>query len=120
MRTVSLSSAESFFDVLEKICKTMGRANNQVIMGYEAPWSAKINSKKCVAYISNEEELREFWSSYAGCVESKKKGKGVVSITGIVFVNMSNNTQVRRYWEGECCVLIFYRMRQRRGAVQRS
>ncbi len=41
MHTVSLSSAESFFDVLEKICKTMGRANNQVIMGYRSTMECK-------------------------------------------------------------------------------
>ncbi len=97
MRTVAISSTESLLQILEKICSAIRRPNNKVEMGYEAPWSSKIGSKKLVSYISNDDELSEFWRAYERFLEtqkSKQKGKSIAEISGIVFHNVLDGAQV--------------------------
>ena len=95
MCTVPISSEESHLDLLEKIATSMKRPNAMVEIGYEAPWSAKIGTKKCVAYLSNEDDLTEFWSSFASYVRGQGKKKWAEgSVPGIVFQNMIGVTQV--------------------------
>ncbi len=78
----------------------MKRPNHKVEMGYEAPWSSKVANKKCVAYISNDDELDDFWLAYARYLEAQrkklKKATGEVVISDIVFRNMSDGVQVGR------------------------
>ncbi len=95
MRAVTISTLDGLFDLLEKIATAMKRPNNLVEMGYEAPWSAKIGTKKSLAYVSNEEELDDFWLSYARYVakqggKKQKKAEEVV----IVFSNMQDIAKV--------------------------
>lgn len=88
-RYVSISNSESFVDILERIAQLLKRPNQSVSLGYEAPWSAKIRTKKLVAYITNDKDLEEFWSEYFGYLDgqAKKKG-GNGTVSGIVFLNM--------------------------------
>lgn len=101
MRTLTVKTSDSFIDVLENISALMKRPNTQVEMGYEAPWSTKIGSKKSLAYITTDEELENFWSAYVGYV--KKGGKKQLdangSVLGIVFHNMKQmeGAQVSKY-----------------------
>lgn len=96
-RSVTLSSSEGLLDVLNKIATVMQRLPRQVQMGYEAPWSSKSGSKKILAYITNEEELEDFWSAYNGYLEGlgpkKRKDLGG-KVPGILFSNMLESAQV--------------------------
>lgn len=96
MRKVPVSTSDSRLDLLEKVSTAMKRPNSMVELGYEAPWSAKINNKKCVAYISNEEELDDFWLALARHMAAQKKklkGKSEVADPGIVFHNILDSAQ---------------------------
>ncbi len=94
MRPVTISAKDALVDLLEKVSKTLKRPNNSVQMVYEAPWSSKLNSKKCLAYVSSEEELDEFWMA---CVRYVAGGKGKkpkeLLATDIVFRNMLDGAQ---------------------------
>ena len=98
MRFLIIKSSDSLFSVWERIAAAMKRPNTQVEMGYEAPWSTKIGLKKSLAYITNADELNDFWLSYTGYL--KKSGKKQLdvdgSVMGIVFHNMraAEGTQV--------------------------
>ncbi len=94
MRTVTIGTADSLFSVLEKIAFAMKRPNNQVEMGYKAPWSLKINNKKSLAYISSEEELDDFWLSLDSYEVKQKAKKKASNASDIVFSNMMDNAQV--------------------------
>lgn len=97
MRSVTICSLDTLHELLEKICAAMKRPNHKVEMGFDAPWSSKIGSKKCVAYISNAEELADFWNAYARCLEQQKKkqkGNAEVVVSGIVFHNLMDSAQV--------------------------
>ncbi len=97
MRTVTISTDNSLLDLLEKVCTIIKRPNTKVEMGYKAPWSSKIRTKKVMAYISNEEELDDFWLAYArhlATQKKKSKANAVVEISGIVFHNILDGTQV--------------------------
>ncbi len=88
----------------------MKRPNNLVEMGYEAPWSAKIGTKKSLAYVSNEEELDDFWLSYARYVakqggKKQKKAEEVV----IVFSNMQDIAKVSPLLAMNCFSLTSFR-----------
>ena len=67
-------------------------------MGYEAPWSLKIGTKKSLAYIMNEDELDEFWIAYTRYITPKKGAKkgtaAIEEVAGIVFRNMFDSAQV--------------------------
>ncbi len=83
----------------------MKRPNHCIVIGYEAPWSAKMSNKKVIAYISSATDLNEFWGEYGGHVKElgKKKKKGdEVAVTGIIFRNMWEdvNSQVRGFITG--------------------
>lgn len=97
-RHVTITTLDALFDLLEKVSKTLKRPNTAVEMGYEAPWSSKVNSKKCLAYVTNEEELNEFWLSYVRYT-GKQKGKKPKEVTAsdIVFRNMKDTAQVSRH-----------------------
>ncbi len=86
LHSVKLASTATLFEVLDEVAAAMRRANHQVEMCYEAPWSAKVSSKKVPQYVSNEAELKEFWMSYA---RYKKKMKGN-EVDGIMFRNMKD------------------------------
>ncbi len=65
-RTMNMCSVETHIDLLEKVGKIFKRLNQSIEIGYEALWSAKIAGKKCVAYISNDDDLEELWEEYGG------------------------------------------------------
>jgi len=92
LHSVEITSTEGYYEVLSKIAGVMQRPNAAVLLGYEGPWSAKIKSKKCHIYISNETELREFWLSLSRYVEKpgRKKGIDTASVEGIMFMDMNN------------------------------
>ncbi len=115
MRKVAITTADSRLDLLEKICTAMKRPNSKVELGYEAPWSAKINNKKCVAYISNKEELDDFWLALARHMAAQKKklkGKSEVADPGIIFHNILDSTPVRTIVFKKARVLTFLRIQQ--------
>ncbi|KLO04689.1 hypothetical protein SCHPADRAFT_896835 [Schizopora paradoxa] len=87
LRSVTIATADSLFDTLEKIAGAMKRPNNQVEMGYEAPWSAKTGTRRTLAYISNDEELDDFWTSFA-TYTSKPKNRKADNSYDIIFRNM--------------------------------
>ncbi len=97
MHRATISSSDPIFDLLEKIAAAMKRSTQQVEMGYEAPWSHKIKSKKCISYITNSEELDEFWMSFFQYSSTKK----IEDVQGIVFHNMKGSTEV------SCLLLTF-------------
>lgn len=96
MRNASINTKDGYLDVLEKVAVVMKRPNQQVEMGYEAPWSAKIGTKKCLAYIASEDDLDEFWIAYAAhCKKQNAKKKANADATsGIIFKNMRDSLQV--------------------------
>lgn len=117
MRSVTICSLDTLLELLEKICSAMKRPNNKVEMGFEAPWSAKIGSKKCVAYISNVEELGDFWLAYSSHLDAlkkkqKKKCSDEVVVTGIVFHNLMDSAQVSRSTFRRTLILIAFSPRQ--------
>ena len=94
MRNVNISSKDGLYELLEKIANAMKRPSNLVEMGYEAPWSSKVGQKRNLAYVSNEDELDDFWVAFS----RYSKGKGAKDQDGpnstIVFRNMLDNAQV--------------------------
>ena len=96
MRVTSISPSDTHLDVLEKAATLMKRPNHMVEIGYEAPWSSKIGTKKNIAYISNEEELDDFWLAYDRYMKNqiKKRNRGEEIVCEIVFRNMLDNAQV--------------------------
>ncbi len=98
MRLVPLKSTDSLMEVLVKVVNVLQRAVYQVKMGYDAPWSAKVGTKKVQTYITTDEELEEFWVAYDRYLSNlgpKKKKDSGGEISGIVFCNMNDVTQVR-------------------------
>lgn len=81
MRPVTIVSNEGLLTVLTKVAEAMSRENPEVQMCYEAPWSAKEGTKKCLSYVTNTTELKVFWSAYK--IYAKKKE----DVCGIVFRN---------------------------------
>lgn len=78
LRSLTISTSEPYLEVLERVAMVMKRPNNRVEIVYEAPWSSKIGAKKALAYISNEDELDDFWLAYGRYVkkqENKKMGR---------------------------------------------
>ncbi len=53
----------------------MKRPNHCIVIGYEAPWSAKMSNKKVIAYILSDTDLNEFWGEYGGHVRSWERGR---------------------------------------------
>ena len=95
MRQISITPLDTQLDVLEKTASAMKRPNHATEIGYEAPWSSKIGSKKSLAYLSTQDELDDFWLAYNRYVNgqlAKKKKKGPSEIScEIVFRNMMDN-----------------------------
>lgn len=100
MRIVNISTSDTHLELLEKIATSMKRPNHLVEIGYEAPWSTKVGSKKSLAYITNEEELDSFWLAYSQ-FSKKQKGKTqkrrAESSCDIIFRNMLDNAPVSSY-----------------------
>lgn len=96
LRPVGISTEDDRLDLLEKVCTAMKRPHQKVEMGYEAPWSAKVGSKKCIAYLSNDEEYDDFWLSFS---RQQKKAKGE-EVLGIVIYNVMEST-------AQVCPLLF-------------
>ncbi len=89
LRYIDISSSETYIDVLEKTAQVFQRPNQCIQLGYEAPWSTKIGSKKSLAYISNDKDLAELWTEYGGYLkEQAKKKAGDEKSSGIMFRNM--------------------------------
>ena len=105
LRSVEITSTEGYYEVLSKVAGVMQRPNAAVLLGYEGPWSAKIGTKKCHIYVSNETELREFWLSLGRYVEKtgKKKGVDTASVEGIMFMDM-NNALVSNHYNSLHCL----------------
>ena len=97
LRSVTIRTADNLLETLEKIAGAMKRPNNQVEMGYEAPWSAKTGSKRTLAYISNDEELDDFWASL-DTYTSKQKTKKNENSYDIIFRNMLDRNTVRYFF----------------------
>ena len=75
MHIINISMSDSHLTVLEKTAQAMRRPNNLIEIGYEAPWSSKIGTKKNLAYISSKEELDEFWLAYGRYVDIQRLKK---------------------------------------------
>ncbi len=96
LRPIKISTSLGHLALTEKVAASMNKPYNLVELGYEAPWSSKMNNKKCRAYISNEAELDNFWLSYVRHVKAQKgkKGKNAeVTVDGIVIYNMLDLAQ---------------------------
>lgn len=87
LRSIKINSKETFLDVLSKAAAAMLRNNHEVDLSCEAPWSAKIGTKKIPQYISNPAELDEFWVAFKGWAKKKK----ITDVPGILFRNMRDN-----------------------------
>ena len=97
MRITSISSSDSYLEVLEKTAMAMKRPNHSVEIGYEAPWSSRIGTKRNLAYISSDDELANFWLSYNRYTrnqQSKKRKHDKAVVCEIVFHNMLANAPV--------------------------
>ncbi|KAL5512281.1 hypothetical protein ACEPAG_9375 [Sanghuangporus baumii] len=95
-RIVTISSLDKHVDVLEKAAQAMKRPNHLVEIGYEAPWSSKIGTKKSLTYLSNPDELTEFWCAYRRYVKdqrSKRRNRDQEITCEIVFRNMLDTLQ---------------------------
>ncbi|KAL5524967.1 hypothetical protein ACEPAF_8836 [Sanghuangporus sanghuang] len=95
-RVVTISSLDKHVDVLEKAAQAMRRPNHLVEIGYEAPWSSKIGTKMSLTYISNPDELTEFWSAYRRYVkdqQSTRRNRDQEITCEIVFRNMLDTLQ---------------------------
>ena len=98
MRILEVNSGMSFLDVQDLVAETMKRSSPSVEIGYEAPWSAKVGTKKTLAYITSEAELSDFWLAYKRYVGSSKPGKRSKTTTEnmeIIFRNLRDSTAVR-------------------------
>jgi hypothetical protein len=96
-RAMSISSSDQHLDILERTAQMMKRPNHAVEIGYEAPWSSKTGTKKNLAYISNDDELDEFWLAYSRYVkvqQKKRQNRGQEIVCEIIFRNMFDNPQV--------------------------
>ena len=93
MRRISITPLDTQLDVLEKTASAMKRPNHAIEIGYEAPWSSKIGTKKSLAYLSTQEELIDFWIAYKRYIKGQlsKKKKGQEINCEIVFRNMMDN-----------------------------
>lgn len=96
MHTVSIAPSNGLQGTLEKISTALNSPNHLVQMSYETPWSQKIGTKKSVSYISNDDEMEDFWTMYLRYVNNKRKGKANVDeeVVGIVFRNMLDGPSV--------------------------
>ncbi|KLO05822.1 hypothetical protein SCHPADRAFT_946603 [Schizopora paradoxa] len=95
LRNVNISSKDGLYELLEKIANAMKRPSQSVEMGYEAPWSSKVGQKKNLAYVTNEDELDDFWISLNRYAKGKYTGADDWG-AGIVFRNMQDNIQVAK------------------------
>ena len=97
MRVTEISASMSFIETQELVSETMKRSSPAVEIGYEAPWSAKVGSKKTTAYITNEAELEDFWVAYRRYIQTAKSGKRNKSAKEhpeIVFRNLREQSAV--------------------------
>ncbi|KLO19024.1 hypothetical protein SCHPADRAFT_885687 [Schizopora paradoxa] len=90
LRNVCISSKDGLYELLEKISNAMKRPSQLVEMGYEAPWSSKVGQKKNLAYVTNEDELDDFWVSLNRYAKGKYTSADEWG-AGIVFRNMQDN-----------------------------
>lgn len=99
MRIIQLSKTMTFLETQELVAETMKRPSTSVEIGYEAPWSAKVGSKKTTAYITNEPELQDFWLAYKRHSKSEKVGKRKSAKVApeIVFRNLRETLAVRLF-----------------------
>lgn len=93
LRNVAISSKDGLYELLEKISKAMKRPAHSVEMGYEAPWSSKVGQKKNLAYVTNEDELDDFWVSLNRYAKGKYTSADEWG-AGVVFRNMMDNLPV--------------------------
>lgn len=64
-------------------------------MGYEAPWSQKVGTKKSPSHVLNNDEMEGFWTAYARYVNNRKGKKNTdEEVVGIVYRNMLDNWSV--------------------------
>lgn len=115
LRHARFSTNDSQNVLREKVAISMGRDPVNVDIGYEAPWSQKVGTKKVPVYITSEMELDFFWSAYDGHREKLEK-KGIEGpIAGITFINMKTETQV-----SACAVLFVMRLNQVQAAASKQ
>ncbi len=91
MRSVTLFKTQTHVEVLTKVAEAMKLPNDYVEMGYEAPWSMKNGTKRIAMFISNTDDLDEFWRSYNAFMNAPGRKP---SNTGISFRNMLDLAQV--------------------------
>lgn len=99
-RNTTLQNDEAFIDFLHKISKIIKRPTQHIEIVFEGPWSAKIGTKKCVSYITNDEELDEFrlqYEAYRQSLQKKTKPPGRdVEVTGVILYNLLDGIPVSR------------------------
>ena len=95
-RSVDITTGDDINQLLEKVSSLMKRPSVHVQMGYEASWSTKVGTKKCLSWLSSEAELDDFWLAYVRFVSkpgNKKKSAEEMSVE-VIFHNMSEVIQV--------------------------
>ena len=123
MRSATIPSSANYVRMLDTIAKSMRRPNESVMLGYEAPWSPKLGTKKVVAYISNDMDVDQFFDEYFDHIDelkAKKKTKSAkITVNGILFRNMIDlNTQVSALSSSTDFADCWPRTTQRRLVVQ--
>ncbi len=77
--------------------------NDYVEMGYDAPWSMKSGTKRIAMFVSNTDNLAEFWRSYNAFMNAPGRKPNSISIS---FRNMLDLTQVCSIFDSSFILLI--------------
>ncbi len=94
---VDISTSDNLQTLMERLALVFRRATTSILLGYEAPWSLKVGSKKTPSFINSQKALREFWLAfdrYVGILKNGKSKKDPASVA-ILFRNMHDVAQVR-------------------------
>ncbi|KLO09579.1 hypothetical protein SCHPADRAFT_892976 [Schizopora paradoxa] len=93
LRQIYISTMDGIGSVVDKAADSMKRDTYNVDIGYEAPWSHKVGTKKVPVYITTEVELDNFWVAYDGYREKLEKKNLTDPITGVLFINMKDESK---------------------------
>ena len=97
LRQIFVSTDDTIGKVVDKAANSMKRDTYNVDIGYEAPWSHKVGTKKVPVYITTDVELDNFWVAYDGYREKLEKKNITDPITGVLFINMKDESKVKRF-----------------------
>ncbi len=103
MRSITLFKSQSLVQVLTKVAEAMKLPNDYVEMGYDAPWSMKSGTKRIAMFVSNTDDLAEFWRSYNAFMNAPGRKPNSISIS---FRNMLDLTQVCSIFDSSFILLI--------------